>query len=152
MRPAARYALYGAGIGAGAAFLRSLVGDTSNANYYIPQTTFGVVAESIGYMIPWAAIGGLIGFAVGRRRPAVAPVTDTPARTSPAAPTTALQRLGHVLGWTGNGIAALLIGVGIYGFTNAGGDAFVKGATVVAGIAAYLIGRALRYIFAGSGS
>ncbi|MBE7196259.1 MAG: hypothetical protein INR70_00435 [Parafilimonas terrae] len=61
-----------------------------------------------------------------------------------------MQRFGHVLGWTGNLVAIPLVAVGLYGFAQAGGDAFVKGAVLAAGVLAFLIGRALRYIFAGS--
>jgi hypothetical protein len=64
--------------------------------------------------------------------------------------TTALQRLGHVLGWTGNIVALPLIALGLYGFSQPAGDAFVRGAAIGLGIIAFLIGRALRYILAGS--
>ena len=36
---------------------------------YHPQTEAGVVAEFVGYMIPWAFIGALIGFFPAKRKP-----------------------------------------------------------------------------------
>ena len=59
-----------------------------------------------------------------------------------------LQRLGHVLGWTGNIIAAVLA---IFaGFAFFQGDQQVVGWLLAgAAVVAFLIGRALRYIFAG---
>lgn len=64
-------------------------------------------------------------------------------------PTTAMQRLGYVLGWTGLLLALPFVGLGLYGLTNAGGDAFVKWASIIVGVGIFLIGRALRYILAG---
>jgi len=64
--------------------------------------------------------------------------------------TTALQRLGHVLGWTGNLIGGALIIAGAYTLTLPGGDTFLKVTfLLLPGFLIFLIGRALRYIFAG---
>jgi hypothetical protein len=61
-----------------------------------------------------------------------------------------LVRLGHVLGWAGNLIAALLI-VGNILFQLLSGYWEWQNFLFVLGLAAlvFLIGRALRYIFAG---
>lgn len=110
------------------------------------------------YALPWALGGGGLGYLVDRskRKPSNPVAPEAPGGAlaqSPRlaqAPTTAVQRLGHVLGWTGNIIAAPLVCLGAFGFTQPGGDAFAKGSLVVFGITAFLIGRALRYFFAGS--
>lgn len=150
MKSPQRAALYGAAIGATLGFLSSILGNPPADGLYVPQTSAGVLAGHIGYAIPWATVGGLIGYAVGRRRTSIDP--SQPARVAEAPPvaTNALQRLGHVLGWTGNVIALPLIALGLYGFSQAAGDAFVKGAAIGLGVIAFLIGRALRYILAGS--
>jgi hypothetical protein len=66
---------------------------------------------------------------------------------------TAMQRLGHVLGWAGNLLGIPLILVGVYTLTLPGGatDAAVL-FFVLPGIVIFLLGRALRYIFAGEGT
>lgn len=37
-------------------------------NYYVPKTTVGLIASYIAFMVPWAAIGAVIGFLVSRKQ------------------------------------------------------------------------------------
>lgn len=145
-----RHAITGAVIGATLGIVRSLLDNSAGANPYLEQTEMGRVAEYIGYLIPWTAIGALIGSLNGHRTSGPTTVVPTSQEAMPALQTTVLQRLGHVLGRTGNLTAVPLIALGVYGFTQPGGDAFVKSLAIAAGIVAFLIGRALRYIFAGT--
>jgi hypothetical protein len=106
----------------------------------------------MSFSLPFAIAGALIGIAVSGKQAATTP-DATAEKVEAAIPlrpeTTAVQRLGHVLGWTGTAIAIPLVALGFYGFTQEGGDSFIKGATIVIGALAFLIGRALRYVFAG---
>jgi hypothetical protein len=56
-----------------------------------------------------------------------------------------LVRIGHVLGWVGNVVGILGIGLGLYSNNEFGQAVLIGG-----GVAAFSVGRALRYIFAGS--
>jgi hypothetical protein len=64
--------------------------------------------------------------------------------------TTVVQRLGHVLGWTGNLIGGLLLIAGVYALTLPGGDTIAKVVfLLIPGLLIFLLGRALRYILTG---
>ena len=67
--------------------------------------------------------------------------------TSQAFTTTPLQRFGHVLGWAGTGGAVLCAGGAVMFLV----DGELEAAGIVAGwaVVLFLLGRALRYIFAG---
>jgi hypothetical protein len=63
-----------------------------------------------------------------------------------------VERLGHVLGWAGNILATILVGLGSYVFlTNPlWSDPWVFAAfLVLLGLVVFLIGRAARYVLAG---
>lgn len=61
-----------------------------------------------------------------------------------------LERLGHVLGWTGNIIGGLMVVVGIYLLLNDPPlDWFKLVIALGPGVAVFLLGRAFRYILAG---
>jgi hypothetical protein len=144
--------LYGAILGAGIGLLRSAFSDPVADGLYVPQTTPGWIVNHMSFSLPFAIAGALIGIAVSGKQAATTP-DATAEKVEAAIPlrpeTTAVQRLGHVLGWTGTAIAIPLVALGFYGFTQEGGDSFIKGATIVIGALAFLIGRALRYVFAG---
>ena len=67
--------------------------------------------------------------------------------TSEAVTTTALQRFGHVLGWTGTAGAALCAAGAIAFLVD--GDSEPAGFMAICAVLAYVVGRGLRYIFAG---
>jgi hypothetical protein len=62
---------------------------------------------------------------------------------------TAMQRLGHVLGWAGNLLGIPLILLGVYALTSGGDPSGIVLFLLLPGIVIFLLGRALRYIFAG---
>ena len=64
---------------------------------------------------------------------------------------TVTGRLGVVLSWAANGIALLALALaGFIYFKGGAGDAnFIAGAWCVFGIAIFLIGRAILFVFAG---
>ena len=59
-----------------------------------------------------------------------------------------LERFGRLCGWTGDGIAILLIGAAILLPNDGGNDAWmIRGMVmVIPGIAAFLLGRAIKYV------
>jgi hypothetical protein len=58
-----------------------------------------------------------------------------------------LNRIGNVIGWTGNAIGFLLIGIGAFGLLQPKSDkSMVILLAVVPGVLIFLIGIALRYI------
>jgi hypothetical protein len=59
--------LIGAGLGLADALL---LHPPYDEHTYIPQTTPGVIAAYASFALPWAAIGALIGFFLGRRKKA----------------------------------------------------------------------------------
>jgi hypothetical protein len=60
------------------------------------------------------------------------------------------ERFGHVFGWIGNLLGGLLIVGGIYILTLPTGDTFSAVLFLLGpGVVIFLLGRALRYIFAG---
>ena len=63
--------------------------------------------------------------------------------------TTPLQRLGHVLGWAGTAIAAVLVVAALWLLAEWENDREAVVIPLGAALIAYLVGRALRYIFAG---
>ena len=63
---------------------------------------------------------------------------------------TAMQRLGHVLGWAGNLVGVPLVLVGVYTLTLPGGATDAKVLfLLLPGIVIFLLGRAFRYVLAG---
>jgi hypothetical protein len=65
-------ALFGAIIGAAVGFADALFVHAPYGNgEYIPQTDAGVIAAYVSFTLPWALVGAVIGFLVGRRRKAV---------------------------------------------------------------------------------
>lgn len=147
--------VYGAIVGAVIGLLGSAFNAPPEGSFYAPQTAPGWIAYYISYLIPFAALGSIMGIAASKKQISPAPVAagEVAEMNKPAIPprptTTAVQRFGHVLGWTGTAIAIPLVALGFYGFTQEGGDSFIKGAAIVIGALAFLIGRALRYVFAG---
>jgi hypothetical protein len=61
-----------------------------------------------------------------------------------------LERFGKVCGWAGNGFALLSVILGFYKWSPGNGKPLYVG--VLAAIAFFLVGQALRYVFAGSKS
>jgi hypothetical protein len=61
---------------------------------------------------------------------------------------TAVARTGHVLNWTGTGIAVVLVALGLL-ILFASGDEFLSFALWVCAALVWLLGRAFRYIMAG---
>jgi len=66
MAPKTKAALIGAAILAALGFLRLLFDDPHSGSY-VPQTVAGWASYYVAYLAPWAAIGALIGYFVGRR-------------------------------------------------------------------------------------
>lgn len=69
--------------------------------------------------------------------------------TSQPIQTTPLQRLGLVLGWAGTAVAAVLIGITLWVLIEVPKERMAALIPLGGAIIAYLVGRALRYIFAG---
>lgn len=67
-----------------------------------------------------------------------------------------LARLGFVLNWVGLGIAAIcaagaitIVGVGIFDRGDPSGVTFASASLAAVGVAAWLAGRAMKYILSG---
>lgn len=146
----AKAIISGIAIGALIGLLRAAFDDPSSGGGYVPQSLPGWAAYYGGYSLPYAAIGAVLGFGIGRKSARATSDAAVPHDTGKAQiATTAVQRLGHVLGWAGNLIALPIIALGLYALMQERGEPLMKALLIGAGVVVFLIGRALRYVLAG---